>query len=180
MKNAKSDIADFYEKERPGLIRFLRRRLSGAGDMDAEDVLQEVFVNLFNRADVSAPVENLAAYVYGCLRNRVADIARARKSALSLDEMEENGGAPPAITGENLRFDPVARFEERAFMEALQAALNALEPRQREVWVATELRRIPFQELSEKWGEPVGTLLSRKSRANRKLRETLNEYGIRF
>jgi DNA-directed RNA polymerase specialized sigma24 family protein len=33
-----------------------------------------------------------------------------------------------------------------------------------------------FQELAEEWDEPLGTLLSRKSRAKARLREMLSEY----
>jgi DNA-directed RNA polymerase specialized sigma24 family protein len=41
--------------------------------------------------------------------------------------------------------------------------------------VATELDDYTFKELAEKWNEPIGTLLSRKSRAAKALRKALSD-----
>ena len=59
---------------------------------------------------------------------------------------------------------------------ALQAALYKLDDKSRHVFMETEIKRRSYQELSEETGEPIGTLLSRKSRATRKLRILLKDY----
>jgi DNA-directed RNA polymerase specialized sigma24 family protein len=50
-----------------------------------------------------------------------------------------------------------------------------LEPKQRAVWIATEIEGYTFKELAAKWEEPIGTLLSRKSRATKILRKLLKD-----
>ena len=54
----------------------------------------------------------------------------------------------------------LARQELR---ERLYAAIAQLPPRQRAVWIATEVAGHTFAELSEQWDEPLGTLLARKT-----------------
>jgi RNA polymerase sigma factor (sigma-70 family) len=54
-------------------------------------------------------------------------------------------------------------------------AIEDLPEAQREVLVATELEGRSFRELAEEWEVPIGTLLARKHRAIRALRETLAE-----
>lgn len=41
--------------------------------MDIEDVIGDIMLNLFNKADVTARVENLAAYIYRTLYNKAID-----------------------------------------------------------------------------------------------------------
>jgi DNA-directed RNA polymerase specialized sigma24 family protein len=41
--------------------------------------------------------------------------------------------------------------------------------------IATELKGKSFRDLSEEWGEPIGTLLSRKSRAVKTLKKLLED-----
>ena len=58
--------------------------------------------------------------------------------------------------------------------ETLFEAIDELPPAQREVLVATELEGRSFKELAEEWETPIGTLLARKHRAIRALKETLS------
>jgi RNA polymerase sigma factor (sigma-70 family) len=62
----------------------------------------------------------------------------------------------------------------------LVEALDALEPNQRAIWVATELDGYSFRELSKEWGVPVGTLLARKHRANAALQKELQDFKNRW
>ena len=62
------------------------------------------------------------------------------------------------------------------FSEYLNKALEQLKPSERAIWIATEIEGIPFQELAESWEEPMGTLLSRKFRAEKKILNTLNNF----
>ena len=61
-------------------------------------------------------------------------------------------------------------------MQRLGQAIGRLEPRQRAVFIATELNGMSFRVLSEQWHEPLGTLLSRKSRAVKALRGMLKDF----
>jgi DNA-directed RNA polymerase specialized sigma24 family protein len=51
--------------------------------------------------------------------------------------------------------------------------LDSLNKEQRAVIIATEFDDRPFRELSKEWEIPIGTLVARKSRALKKIREKL-------
>ena len=57
-------------------------------------------------------------------------------------------------------------------------AIDSLSSHERAVWIATELEGATYAELASQWNEPIGTLLSRKSRATKKLQALLQEYRI--
>jgi RNA polymerase sigma factor (sigma-70 family) len=75
--------------------------------------------------------------------------------------------------------EPFAEEERILQMHRLTEAIGKLEPRQRAILIATELKGESFRELSEAWGEPIGTLLSRKSRAVKALRQLMDESNQR-
>ena len=70
---------------------------------------------------------------------------------------------------------PDATLERSQLQRRLRQALDRLPPAQRAVWVAVEIEGASFRDLAEKWNEPIGTLLSRKSRATKSLRAWLME-----
>lgn len=170
-----NDVAQYYEKEQNTLLRYIRRRLHDASDVDVEDILQEVFVRIYNRADVSYPIENLAAYVYRSIQNRVADYLRKKRDSISLDQMQEQGDALQSLLCD-AGLDPAHAAQRTEFWDSLYRALDSLEPKQRAVWIATEIDGKSFSDLCDLWDEPIGTLLSRKSRATKKLRRELSEF----
>lgn len=173
--NQQNEFIAVIKKEQENLIRYVRMKLTGISDMDAEDIVADVLFNVYNRVAADKHVENLAAYLYQSVKNKIWDYFRKPQTPLSLDAPEQNMELPrgaklvePALDVENL-------FEEKEFLLRLKNALLSLEPKQRAVWVATELEGYTFKELSLKWSEPIGTLLSRKSRATKALRKLLED-----
>lgn len=155
-------ISEFFRSEYHRLVRYVRSRIDETADRDAEDIVQDVMLNLFDKADVGAPIENLSAYIYQALRNRITDVFRRKRNPATLAEL-----VPPR--GE----DAAEVLEEKRTREELYRAIDALGDDQRAVVVATEFEGRGFRELSEAWQVPIGTLLARKSRALQRIRETL-------
>lgn len=62
------------------MVGYVRHIIDDASDRDSEDIVQDVMAGIFEAADITRPVENLSAYIYRSLRNRVIDIIRDRKS----------------------------------------------------------------------------------------------------
>ena len=170
-------IVSLMTKERERWIGYVRRLIDETAERDGEDIVQDVIVNLFDRADITDPVENLTAYIYRALRNRVIDYLRKRKEIVSLDEAwsDEEGltlfdvlPEPPA--GD---LDEASRLDMR---RNLLKAFSVLTGEQKAVLIATELEGRTFRELSEEWGVPLGTLLARKTRAIHKIRDTFPDF----
>jgi DNA-directed RNA polymerase specialized sigma24 family protein len=96
---------------------------------------------------------------------------------VSLDHgAEEDGHAPRAIQPEHDGPDPEQAYHQIQLREQLRVAIGRLSAKERSVWVAIEIEGRSFRELADAWGEPIGTLLSRKSRATARLRELLSDY----
>ena len=113
------------------------------------------------------------------MRNKITDYERKSGKETSLDGMVDADGELPLlnlIAAENE--EPFAQEERAERMHRLTDAIGQLEPRQRAILIATELKGKTFRELSEEWGEPIGTLLSRKSRAVKTLRKLLEEAHV--
>ena len=75
--------------------------------------------------------------------------------------------------------DIPARMEQSERRKALAEVIGKLEPKQRAVIIATGLQGKSFRELSALWHAPLGTLLSRKSRAIKAMRTMLNDLDIK-
>jgi RNA polymerase sigma factor (sigma-70 family) len=172
-----AEIIDFFSKEQDHLHDYVRSRLTDISEMDIEDLLQDLFINLFNKADISLHIENLAAYIYRSIQNRIIDYLRKKKKTTSLDEivLQADGKTlNDKISDPNS--DVEKTMDRQELQEKLYEAINNLEPKQRAVWIATEIEDCTFSELSQMWGEPMGTLLARKHRAVKKLQEALKDF----
>lgn len=171
----KEKLADFFRRERWRLIGYVKRWIEDTADRDGEDIVQDVAFNLFNQADVTQPIENLAAYVYQALRNRAIDILRKKRGKLlSLDMeviREENLSLSDLIL--DSRYGADMEMEKKELHRQLLQAIDSLKEQDRAIVIETEFNNRSFRELSEQWKIPTGTLLARKSRALRKIRKTL-------
>ncbi|NWF68554.1 MAG: RNA polymerase sigma factor [Chloroflexi bacterium] len=87
MQSGEADAFQRLQAElEPQIRRFVRRIL---GDSRAEDdVLQDMFVALYNNLDRIQPIENLRPYLYGIARNRCySELRRERRyERVSLDD----------------------------------------------------------------------------------------------
>jgi RNA polymerase sigma factor (sigma-70 family) len=157
-----SIFSEFFQREYFRLVRYVRRMIDDAADRDAEDIVQDVMLSIFDKADLTVPIENLAAYVYRSLRNKVIDIFRKKEDLLSLSDVIHD-------TGSDTERDVV----RKELMDFVFQAVDSLPEDQRSVLIATDLEGRSFRELSEDWNVPIGTLLARKSRALKHIRKEL-------
>jgi RNA polymerase sigma factor (sigma-70 family) len=166
-------IARFFKTERTRLVAYVRRLIDDAADRDGEDIVQDVMLNLFIMADVTIPMENLAAYVYRSIRNRVIDVMKKR----GLDEVSLDADAGAAVSLKDIlsdrRYDTATEIDKNDTRDALYRAINSLDSEDKAIIIMTEFEGRSFREISDAWDVPIGTLLSRKSRALVKIREQL-------
>ena len=166
--------ATFFARERKRLIGYVRSLIDDAGDREGEDIVQDVMVNIFDQGDLTAPIANFSSYVYQALRNRVVDYFRRRRKHESLDEaLPGDSGLTLADALADLRLDAAADFERDEVRRDVDCAIAMLDEPDKAIVTATEIDGATFQELSDEWEVPIGTLLARKSRAMKKIREAL-------
>ncbi len=168
IQTQRNRLTEFFASEYKRMVGFVRKKVDDLAAQDAEDFVQEVAANLFSRADISAPVENLSAYVYRSLRNEIVDYFRLKRNTVSLDA--------PVNRTEEICFADILKeaggssdIQRKETIEELYEHLNRLSQEERALVIATEIEGRTFKELSSRWKIPINTLLSKKSRAMKKL-----------
>ena len=141
---------------------------------DAEDLVQDTFVNAFRHAEQFKRGTNLRAWLYTILhntwRNRRRDASRDAVEVDS-DQVEQaaagGGGGEPVETPE--------RILMRSTLDAdLQAALDALPDAFRQAVWLRDVEEFSYAEIAEMLNVPMGTVMSRISRGRRMLFERLS------
>lgn len=169
-------LAEAFVRERTRFLRFVQKQLFDQDATAAEDIVSDVLFSLLRRADVIGEIENLTAYVYRSLANRITDHRRAQVPEVRIDNTEQE--EPAAVELLDQGAGPEQALEQQELRDRLRTAIGLLAPAERAVWLATEIEGRSFRDLAEEWDEPVGTLLSRKSRAAAKLRQLLSDYRV--
>ncbi len=161
------------------LFSFIRSRVKN--DQDAEDILQDVWYQLSSIIDTE-PIGQLSAWLYRVSRNRIVDKKR-KQTTLSIEDLafeDEDGGMvfPEALLSGGL--NPEEEFENAYLKEMFFESLSELPEKQRDVFVMNELEEMTLQEIADKTGESIKTIISRKRYAVAQLRKRLenmyNEY----
>jgi RNA polymerase sigma factor (sigma-70 family) len=166
--------SSFFDRERKRLVGYVRSRIDDAAAFDSEDIVQDIAAGLFDRNDLADTVDNIAAYVYQALRNRVVDYLRRRRRNEPLDaELPGDTGLALGDILADLNADTAGEVERREIRADLIRAVDMLDEKDQGIVIATEMQGRTFRDLSEETGLPVGTLLARKSRAMKKLRAAL-------
>jgi RNA polymerase sigma factor (sigma-70 family) len=155
-----------FESERRRLLAFIRRRIPD--EIDAEDLLQDVFFELVEAYRMMKPVAHAGAWMMQVAKNRITDLFRRRKpDAAEGDRRVLEDLLPSPDAG------PDALYARGVLVAEIEAALGDLPASQREVFLAHEIDGRSFADISRETGVSVNTLLSRKHYAVKRLRSRL-------
>jgi RNA polymerase sigma factor (sigma-70 family) len=167
-------LTDDMARESPRLRNFIRRRI--ADEADVEDILQEVFSELFEAYRLLQPIEQVGAWLFRVAKNRITDRYRKRRT-------EARTGSPAAQDEDEApdlmdllpseEAGPEAAYLRSALLEELDEALEELPEEQQSVFIAHELEGRSFKDIAAETGVGVNTLLARKHYAVKHLRRRL-------
>lgn len=132
---------------------------------DAEDVVQDAFRSAWTSRHLFDPARSERAWLLAILRRRAADHWR-----------RAGGGVPPGKGDLPHPVAPVVRdpFDDE-LSSTMQRALGRLPEELRETLLLVVVGGLTHQEAADLQGIPLGTVLSRVSRARLRLREYLIE-----
>jgi RNA polymerase sigma factor (sigma-70 family) len=159
------------------LFSFIRLRVKN--DEDAEDILQDVWVQLSCMID-TGPIEQLSAWLYRVSRNRIIDKSR-KKTTLSLEDFIYEDDEGDIIFQDTLLSDSIetdSEFDAEYLRETIFKAISELPEKQRQVFVLNELEDRTLQQIADKTGESIKTIISRKRYAVAQLRKLLQDIYI--
>ncbi len=149
------------------LARYLTRN-----EHDAEDVVQDACLRALKYFSSYRGEEGTSAraWLLAIVRNTMYSSRRRQRPedfATEFDEAEHSG----VVADEH----PEAALLRGAATESLDRALDHLEPEFREVIVLRELEGLSYKEIGHVAGVPIGTVMSRLSRARTRLQQALRE-----
>ena len=164
------------------LLRFIEGRLPDPDE--AEDVLQDVFMELTEAFGLAKPIEQIGAWLYAVARNKISDWYRKRRPnglitrSIDAPTTTAEDDEAPVLADWLAAADadsPDGTLFRETIMEAIAEALDELPADQREVFVRHELEGDSFKAMAAEWNVPVNTLLTRKRYAVLHLRERLRD-----
>lgn len=134
----------------------------------AEELSQDVFLELWRRRESLAPDSSVAGYLMQAVRNRSLNHLRhlqvQKKSAVYVEALSE-----PAEQAD-------ADAQAGELQDAIRDAVDALPPRTREVFLMSRERNLRYSEIAEQLGVTVKAVEANMSRALRQLREKLSPF----
>lgn len=154
---------------------------------EAEDLLQDTYMRALERYHLFKPGTNLKAWMFRVMTNRFINLYRRRRASpvgASYDELqpylpesEMQRGGPDARLArdfENSR-SVASLMRNRAFLDSLddrlKAALEGLADDYRDVLILNVIGDLSYRDIADELGIPLGTVMSRLSRAKSLLRE---------
>jgi RNA polymerase sigma factor (sigma-70 family) len=151
----------------------LARYLTRDGD-DADDVVQEAFLRALRYFGGfrGQGVSDGRPWLLAIVRNTAYTWRRRHRWNASVTEFDESLHSE-AVADEH----PESEFRRSNARETLTEVLDRMPPAFREVIVLRELEGLSYKEISEVAGVPVGTIMSRLSRARKHLQQVLNAAG---
>jgi RNA polymerase sigma-70 factor (ECF subfamily) len=144
------------------LARYLTR-----DEHDAEDVVQDAYLRAL-RHFAGYRGGDARAWLLTIVRNTFYTRRSRERGAPELESFDEELHSEGASQD-----DPERATLRRATAESLEAAVRALPPEFREVIVLRELQDLSYKTIAEMTGVPVGTVMSRLSRARQRLQRAL-------
>jgi RNA polymerase sigma-70 factor (ECF subfamily) len=117
----------------------------------AEDVLQDVFLQLWRNPDAfDASRGSLAAWLAVIARHRSIDRLRKRRPETDIEDCV-------IASGPDLRDET----ERALLIEKVRGALEVMSPEQRQAMELAFFQGLTHTEIAEKTGEPLGTIKTR-------------------
>ena len=170
----KKSLDKFFREEYQKLVNFVRKNLEDRFfDASPEDIVQDVMLGLIDKLELDAQIGNLTAYIYRSVRNKIIDTRKKKQRNVSIERFADSKNGNYLL---NTIMDETSSDEKdysNIAPEALQQAISQLRPDEQALIIATEFEYQSYEELSEEWDVPLGTLLSRKHRALSKLHRIL-------
>jgi RNA polymerase sigma-70 factor (ECF subfamily) len=155
-----------------GLVWSMARRFTKQ-PAEAEDAAQEVFIELWRKADRYDPsLASEMAFVAMIARRRLIDRSRRKQSALPTEALEED----PRLEERDRRLDHVDVCDEAA---RAAAALSRLKPDQQRVLELSIYEGMSHEEIARATKLPLGTVKTHARRGLARIREWLGVSAAR-
>lgn len=137
---------------------------------DAEDILQETYIKVFRAVKSLVAVRNRPAWLGKVLQNSVRDYRRAHKRKPDTVCLEDAGAA---VEGSCVTAAAESALSENELDPRLAAVCRSLPSELLTTLQLYALHELSYREIAETMNVPIGTVMSRLSRAKKLMRSRL-------
>ena len=169
------NFEEIYLRYFPRLLRFAREYV--LTEEDAENIIQDVFMILWERrSDLKIHI-SLTSYLFVLIKNRCIDYLRREKQAeTGRKKMQDRFDMERQMKLYSLEaLDPVF-FTDSNIEGIITRAVDSLPPRCREIFILSKINGKKYKEIADELSISVSTVENQMRIALRKLREQLKDY----
>jgi RNA polymerase sigma-70 factor (ECF subfamily) len=162
-------FAAIIDRHQQAVVRFAARFLGQIDHQAAEDVAQDVFINLWKAAPRYQPSAKTLTYIFRITKNHCLNLQRRQKLRKFLPLIHARD---TSITD-----DPTTPSDATETEDAVRRALTDLPPKQRSALILRHFHDLPYQEIADILETSVSAIESLLFRARTTLRTTLAPVG---
>ncbi len=156
-----------FRKYYAGLCQSLYRTLRDANF--AEDIVQEVFLKVWEMRDSLKMDEAIQAYLYRSCYNTALNFLKTQKAKTNIDTIGE------IIAGSETAEKHITLFETE---EQILQAIEALPPKTKLVFSMSRFEELSYKEIAERLDISLKSVEKHMGIALQRLRENLKEYLV--
>lgn len=130
---------------------------------DAQDVIQDVFLKLWQKKEVLQQIENTEAYLFQMVRNRSLDIIRSKRT-VSFGPAEEKALDSQAAN------DLDNKIELNESANLIKKLIEELPGLQQKIMYMRDIEQLEYEEIAVKTGLTKNAVRVNLSRARKKVR----------
>jgi RNA polymerase sigma-70 factor (ECF subfamily) len=163
-ENSFNKIALKYQEK----IYWHARKMTG-NHLDADEILQEVLLVLYNRLKSFRFKSSLYTWIYRITATRSINFTKRKKvrQFFSLEDKESL-----SLTGGS---DIIKNIENREKLSKLESVLQKIPAKQREVFIMRNFEELSYEEIAEITGRSMGGLKSNYFHAVKKIYELMKD-----
>jgi RNA polymerase sigma-70 factor, ECF subfamily len=169
---------EIFRKFSPRVLQYARRFI--ASEARAEELTQDVFVQVFRFRRRYRPQSKLSTWIYTIATNVCLNELRRPERRLRVDLWDRRNAEEDSREGPPLP-DPSARTPEentsaRELSRRLEAAVGDLPPKQRAALLLSRVDGLAYKDVGEALGCSEGAVKALLFRATQSLKQSLKEF----
>lgn len=134
----------------------------------AEDIIQDVFLKLWQTKHRLNEISNIKAYLYRCTTNACMDYLKQHKNVISLRNSHAQEASSPSISD--------TRLMDKELEERIEKALRQLPPKCKAIFVLSRHEGLKYKEIADNLKISVKTVENQMGIALAKLRKELQPF----
>jgi RNA polymerase sigma-70 factor (family 1) len=133
--------AALYQHYLPKLYKYLYE--INRSKEDTEEILQDIFLKLWEKKEELAKVKTLNSYLYRIARNKLMNLFDHQKVKRKAEDYLERHAGEPGDTSED-------QYIYKQYSDVVQVAINSLPPKRRQVFEMSTQQELTHDQIAER------------------------------